>query len=84
MIDIPSTFEERMRRMEEKADKMMPGDYTLRANFFTDDEGRDLHIVAVHNFKVNNNEIEYRLHEGNDNIRVEWVNKVETRQNDTE
>ena len=61
---IPENLEQRLGKLEEKADEKLPGDYTIKANFFTDG---DLHLVAEHNISEN-----YRilLHEGSDETKV--------------
>jgi len=64
---LPDDFEERMHRLEEKADEKLPGDYTIEANFFTDDTGRDVHLVAVHNYS---NYYSERLHEGREEPQI--------------
>ena len=64
---IPDDLEERLHKLEEKADEKLPGDYTIEANFFTDDTGRDVHLVAVHNYSDYHSE---RLHEGKEEPQI--------------
>jgi len=59
-LKTPENLEERLNKLEKKADKKLPGDYTIEANFFTDG---DVHLVAVHSFSDDHH---LRLHEGNE------------------
>lgn len=75
MIDIPDDLEQRVREVEEKAGELLPGDYTVEVNLFTDDTGKDAHVVAVHNRDLGFKQ-EYRVHEGCDKVHMEWREKV--------
>jgi len=72
MINIPDDLEERVEEVEKKADQLLPGDYTVEVNLFTDG---DAHIVAKHNRDFGFKQ-EYRIHEGSDEVRMEWREQV--------